>query len=263
MINPASQLQLSGKKVLLIGGSGLLGNAILEALVTADAQIVISSRTPHSEEEMTERFPEMRLGQVHPYPVDLASPESIRNLYDCVEEKLGQIDGLVFNSVSRPIYSQETDSEAWNLSMKINSTGFYLVTAEALNRMAKIGSGSIIGISSIQGMLGSQQELYEGLDMNAVPDYFFHKGGMINYTRYLASIAGRNGVRVNCISPGGIFNDLKPQIPEFVRRYSKATMLGRLAKPEEIVGSVLFLLSDLSTYITGTNLVVDGGYSAK
>lgn len=99
--------------------------------------------------------------------------------------------------------------------------------------------------------------------MTAAPDYFFHKGGMINLTRYLASHYGPNGVRVNVVSPGGIFNPEKPQSDAFLARYAKMTMLGRMAEAREIGGSVVFLLSDASTYITGANLPIDGGYTAK
>jgi len=105
--------------------------------------------------------------------------------------------------------------------------------------------------------------LYEGTAMGAPPDYFFHKGGMVNLTRYLASHYGAKGVRVNAVSPGGIFNPAKPQAPAFLERYGKMTMLGRMGEAREIAGAVVFLLSDASTYITGANLAVDGGYTAK
>ncbi|MES2697000.1 MAG: SDR family oxidoreductase, partial [Verrucomicrobiota bacterium] len=95
------------------------------------------------------------------------------------------------------------------------------------------------------------------------PDYFFHKGGMINLTRYLASHYGPTGVRVNVVSPGGIYNPEKPQAPEFLSRYAPMTMLGRMADAPEIGGAVVFLLSDASTYVTGVNLPVDGGYTSK
>ncbi len=100
--------------------------------------------------------------------------------------------------------------------------------------------------------------------MSASPDYFFHKGGMINLARHLASHYGAKGVRVNVVSPGGIFNPEKPQAPAFLERYGKMTMLGRMANADEVGGAVVFLLSDASfSCITGINLPVDGGYTAK
>ncbi|MFM7752237.1 MAG: SDR family oxidoreductase, partial [Opitutaceae bacterium] len=125
------------------------------------------------------------------------------------------------------------------------------------------GGGSIVNISSIYGMVGSNPWLYEGTSMTTAPDYFFHKGGMINLTRHLASHYGPQKVRVNVVSPGGVYNPDNPQAPAFLERYGKMTMLGRMAEAPEVTGAVVFLLSDASTYVTGTNLVVDGGYTAK
>jgi NAD(P)-dependent dehydrogenase (short-subunit alcohol dehydrogenase family) len=129
--------------------------------------------------------------------------------------------------------------------------------------MAARQSGSLVNIASIQAMLGTNPWLYEGTSMTSPPDYFFHKGGMLNLTRYLASHYGSSGVRVNAVSPGSIQNVAKPLPTEFLTRYNAMTMLGRQARPEEISGAVVFLLSDTSRYITGINLPVDGGYTAK
>ena len=129
--------------------------------------------------------------------------------------------------------------------------------------MAELGSGSIVNIASQMGTIGMNPWLYEGTSMSASPDYFFHKGGMINLTRYLASHYGEKNVRVNVVSPGGIYNPDTPQADAFLKRYGKMTMLGRMAEAPEIGGSVVFLLSDASTYITGANLPIDGGYTAK
>jgi len=155
------------------------------------------------------------------------------------------------------------DLTAWQASMETNATGFFACVRVCGDAMANGGGGSIVNIASMQGMIGMNPWLYEGTAMTAPPDYFFHKGGMINLTRYLASHYGPLRVRVNVVSPGGIYNAEKPQAPAFLERYGKMTMLGRMAEPNEVSGAVVFLLSDASTYITGTNLVVDGGYTAK
>jgi NAD(P)-dependent dehydrogenase (short-subunit alcohol dehydrogenase family) len=175
----------------------------------------------------------------------------------------GRIDGIVFNAVSRPMASMTDALSAWRESMETNTTGFFATTRIFGDAMAERKSGSIVNIASMQGMIGVNPWLYEGTTMTAAPDYFFHKGGMINLTRYLASHYGPNGVRVNVVSPGGIFNPEKPQSDAFLARYAKMTMLGRMAEAREIGGSVVFLLSDASTYITGANLPIDGGYTAK
>jgi NAD(P)-dependent dehydrogenase (short-subunit alcohol dehydrogenase family) len=99
--------------------------------------------------------------------------------------------------------------------------------------------------------------------MGVAPDYFFNKGGMLNLTRYLGSHYGHSGVRVNVVSPGGIYNPDTPQAPAFIERYNRLTMLGRMAEAREVAGAVIFLLSDASSYITGANIPVDGGHTAK
>jgi NAD(P)-dependent dehydrogenase (short-subunit alcohol dehydrogenase family) len=256
-------IDLSSKTILLLGGSGLLGQALLDALVNSGADIIVASRNPGSAKELSSRFKNAGADQIRTHPVDLADEGSVTSLFEYLDGIDVALDGVVYNSVIRPMSSVENSAELWNQSMKVNAEGYFTITREAVRRMSKQGSGSIVGISSIQGLLGSQPELYEGLEMGTAPDYFFHKAGMINYTRYMASIAGKDGVRLNCISPGGIYNEDKPQNETFLKRYARSTMLGRLAQPEEITGAVLFLLSDLSTYVTGTNLVVDGGYTAK
>ena len=152
---------------------------------------------------------------------------------------------------------------AWEASMAVNATGFFAAARVFGDAMAARGGGSIVNIASIQGMIGPNFWLYEGTSMTAAPDYFFHKGGMINFTKYLAAHYGPRSVRANVVSPGGIYNPEKPQAPEFLERYGKMTLLGRMAQAREISGAVVFLLSDASTYVTGANLPVDGGYTAK
>lgn len=147
--------------------------------------------------------------------------------------------------------------------MRVNATGFFAAVRACGDAMARQQRGSIVNISSQMGSIGPNHFLYEGTGMTVAPDYFFHKGGMNNLTRYLAAHYGPRSVRVNTVSPGGIYNPSKPQAPAFLERYAKMTMLGRMAEAREIGGAVVFLLSDASTYITGANLAVDGGYTAK
>jgi NAD(P)-dependent dehydrogenase (short-subunit alcohol dehydrogenase family) len=200
---------------------------------------------------------------VHAEEVNLGDETSIHAMRDRVLAAHGRIDGVVYNAVSRPMRTMGDSLAIWRESMETNATGFFAIVRALGDAMAKQGSGSVVNIASMQGMIGMNPWLYEGTSMTAPPDYFFHKGGMINLTRYLASHYGPSSVRVNAVSPGGIYNTEKPQAGPFLERYAKVTMLGRMAAPEEVVGAVVFLLSDASTYITGTNLPVDGGYTAK
>lgn len=171
----------------------------------------------------------------------------------------GQIDILVNNAVLRPMADWSSPAANFAKSMEVNATGLFMMTRTFGEHMAKHGGGSIINIGSIQGNVGPDFSLYEGLNWETPPDYFFHKGGMLNFSRFAAAKLGPGKVRVNVISPGGFFAD---QDAKFVERYVARTLLGRMANSSDLQGAVIFLASDASAYITGANLFVDGGYTA-
>jgi NAD(P)-dependent dehydrogenase (short-subunit alcohol dehydrogenase family) len=159
---------------------------------------------------------------------------------------------------------EKPHADEWRDSMETNATGYYLTLNAFAETMAQQSTGgSIVSIASMMGMVGPNPHNYTGTAMSAMPDYFFHKAGMINMTRFYASYFGLKKVRCNAVSPGGIYNPASPQADAFLERYNKMTMLGRMANPDEINGAVIFLLSDAAAYITGVNLPVDGGYTAK
>jgi len=261
-MSDANPFSLRGKVVVQFGGTGHLGRALVSALASAGATLVVASR---NRESLTALAASEQAGgrAVQVDEVDIGSETSLLALRDRLLAQHGRIDGIVFNAVSRPMKSFDDDLAAWKSSMDTNATGFFATVRTFGDAMAAKGSGSIVNIASQMGMIGMNPFLYEGTTMGASPDYFFHKGGMINLTRHLASHYGSKGVRVNVVSPGGIYNPDKPQAPAFLERYGKMTMLGRMANAPEIGGAVVFLLSDASTYVTGANLAVDGGYTAK
>ena len=253
---------LAGKVVVQCGGSGLLGRALVSGVAASGAKLVIASRDfPALEKQAAAERDAGR--DVHAEAVDISDEASIRALRDRVLAAHGRVDGLVFNAVSRPMKAMGDDLAAWRASMEINATGFFSTVRAFADVMAAKSGGSVVNIASMQGMIGMNPWLYEGTSMGVPPDYFFHKGGMINLTRHLASHYGAQRVRVNVVSPGGIYNPERPPAPAFLERYGRMTMLGRMAEAHEVTGAVVFLLSDASTYVTGTNLVVDGGYTAK
>jgi len=192
--------------------------------------------------------------------LDLADEKSIDLLIEKILNKFGRIDILVNNAVLRAVKDYYDRIENFRLSMEVNFVGVFEFTRKVIEVMKKNKSGSIINISSIQGVVGPDFTLYPGTDIEPLPDYFFHKAGLINLTRYFASKFGEFGIRVNCVSPGGLYSG---QDKKFVERYKKRTFLGRMAKGEDIKGVIVFLASDASSYITGANILVDGGYTAK
>lgn len=254
------RFSLKNKVVLLTGGAGLYGRGLSKEIAAAGATLVIASRNRESCQTVASELNHEGL-DVSAETLDQGSGESILNLRNRLVKKFGRIDGLVNNSVLRPMKGPDDAAEAWEASMKVNATGLYLLHRHFGEVMTRQKGGSIVNIGSIMGIIGPSPALYDDTEMGLPPpDYFFHKGGMINLTRYYGSIFGPHGVRVNCVSPGGFFNH---QPTPFINRYCKQTFLGRMGNDTDIGGAVVFLLGDASLYITGVNLPVDGGYTAK
>ena len=253
---------LDGKVVIQFGGTGNLGGALVSALASAGATLVVASRDAQSVRDAVGR--ETQAGRaVSAAQADIRSERSLHELRDSVLAAHGRVDGVVFNAVSRPMSAPGDALDKWEASMSVNATGFFATARVFGEVMAANGGGSMVAIASMQGMVGPNFWLYEGTSMTSAPDYFFHKAGMINLARYLAALYGSRGVRVNSVSPGGILNPAKPPPGAFLERYAKMTMLGRMAQAREICGAVVFLLGDAAAYITAANLPVDGGYTAK
>lgn len=249
---------LAGKVVVLTGGAGLYGRGLAGQIATAGATLVLASRDVVALEKVAAE--ERAQGHtVKAHILDQGDEASVLRLRDWLENEFGHVDGLVNNAVARPMKRFDAPLADWAASMKTNATGLFALTRALGNLMAARGSGSIVNIGSIQGVTGPDNTLYEGLDMHAIPDYFFHKAGMVNLTRYFAAQYGPRGIRVNCVSPGGF---LSGQHPTFVERYARATFLRRMADEHDLGGPVIFLLSEAARYVTGTNLPVDGGYTA-
>lgn len=257
--NMTERLGLSGKIVLLTGGAGLYGRGLSSDLASAGATVLIASRNLEACESVAANLHAQGL-KAEALSYDQSDPDSIARLRDEVLDKWGRLDGLVNNTVSRPMLTADAPVSDWEASMKVNATGVFLMHRVFGQLMKERGAGSIVNISSIQGAVGPTLSLYDQTDMaGPPPDYFFHKAGMINLTRYFAAHLGAQGVRVNALVPGGFQAD-EPE--EFVRRYSEQTFLQRPAHDDDLGGAVIFLLSDASRYITGVQLPVDGGYTA-
>jgi NAD(P)-dependent dehydrogenase (short-subunit alcohol dehydrogenase family) len=250
---------LRGRVAVVTGGAGLYGRQIVEALAEAGTRTFMASRNVEKLQAQAELFRQSGL-DVTVLPLDQGREESILELLDTVVRTAGGVDVLVNNAVLRPMKDWDSPAAEFAKSMEVNATGLFLMTRAFGEHMAGRGHGSIINIGSIQGHVGPDYTLYEGLGWGIPPDYFFHKGGIMQLTRYAASKLGPRGVRVNNVIPGGFFND---QDPRFLARYNARTFLGRMAGPDDLKGVIVFLASDASAYVTGAGIAVDGGYLAK
>ena len=252
---------MTGKVAVVTGGAGKYGSPMVEALAEAGATVIVASRSLEKNEAFAKTLREKDL-KVYAESYDQGDEQSIFALRDRLVEKYGKVDVLVNNSALRGCFADGTMA-GFAESLRVNGAGMYILSEVMAEVMAKNGGGSIINIGSYMGNLGPNEPLYEGTDgMSALgsADYFYHKSGMHNVTRFLAGKYGPHGVRCNCLALGGLFAN---QHPAFVANYSKATYLGRLAKEEDVKGMIVYLASDASQYLTGTVIPLDGGYAAK
>lgn len=242
---------LKDKVIIVTGGSGLLGKAFInelkqEGAITINADISVST--------------DLAIGN---YRVDITKAEDISNAVEEIFQYFGRIDGLVNNAYPRTkdwgAKFEDIKPESWSSNVEMQMNSYFVFCQEVLKKMDLRASGSIVNIASIYGVVGNDFSVYEGTSMTSAAAYSAIKGGIINFTRFLASYYGKRGIRVNTVSPGGIFDH---QNPIFVANYNKKVPMGRMGNPDDIAPSVAFLLSEKSKYITGHNLIVDGGWCA-
>ncbi len=258
-MNVKQLLSLKGRIILVTGGAGLYGKCIVEGLAEADGTVITASRNLEAGGKVAEEMRGRGL-DVHAMRVDQADHDSVMSLKAQIMHTFGRLDVFVNNAVSRPMTGYHEPVEKFAESMRVNATGMMDIVREMADLIAGSGGGSIINISSMMGMFGPDLSNYEGTDMGDVPpDYFFHRGGVINLTRYLARVLADKKIRVNCISPGGLFNN---QHPRFVENYCKKVPVGRMANRDDIKGLAVLLASDASAYINGENILMDGGMHA-
>jgi NAD(P)-dependent dehydrogenase (short-subunit alcohol dehydrogenase family) len=261
MTGVLERFSLAGRIAVVSGGAGpLFGSSISEALAEAGATVVVASRS----RERTEAFAgELREKghEAHAADLDITETSSIEALAAEIGTRFGGADILVNNAVvgarSSGFDGQTLDD--WALSAQGNMVGLFAMCRAFVPAMVERRRGSIINIASIYGVVGQDPMLYPGTGIEPPPDYAFIKGGMINFTRYLANTFGRQGVRANCLCPGGYQSGQKGL---FVERYEGRVPLGRMMNHEDIQGAVVFLASDASAYVTGTPLMVDGGWTS-
>ena len=261
---------LKGKTAIVTGALGLIGKKHCEALALAGAHVVVADVNAEASEAFANALGKGHLG----VGIDVTNETSLKTARDTIMAKYGRIDVLVNNAAINDMFENPAMAaslsaferypvEAFRKSLEVNVTGVFLCSQVFGTVMAEHGSGSIINVASTYGIVGPDQSIYR----NAKGEQTFYKsaaypatkGAVVNFTRFLAAYWGKNGVRVNTLSPGGVENS---QDEFFVQNYSSKTLLGRMANVEDYQGAVIFLASDASAYMTGANLVVDGGWTA-
>ncbi len=253
--------RLDGKVAVVTGGSGRYGRQMVLALAEAGAEVYTVSHILEENEIYAKELQDKGF-KVYPGLLDQSDEDSINAFLEKVEKDGKKIDILVNNAVLRTMRSYDDKSENFERSMQVNATGIFMITRAFGEHMAENGGGSIINIGSYMGVLGPDDTLYKDVSFSGYnsPDYFFHKGGMNNLSRFFASYYGPKNVRCNVLNPGGLFDN---QDQLFVERYNERTFLKRMANHTDIKGAIVFFASDASAYITGASVPVDGGYSAK
>ena len=261
---------LKDRVVVLTGSAGLLGSQYTKILSDAGAILVLVDTDSKKNNELLKNNDIKFHKKSICLNVDITSKVQVTKLAKYVKKRFGRIDGLINNAFLNHAKNQSkygvTEFETfpidiWQKALELNLTGVFLCCQEIGKIMAQQKNGVIVNISSIYGISGADQRIYGKSNLNSPVSYAASKGAIINLTRYLAAYWHRKNVRVNTLTLGGVQDD-SYQNKEFIKKYSEKTMLGRMAKKEDYNGAILFLISDASSYMTGSNLIIDGGWTA-
>jgi NAD(P)-dependent dehydrogenase (short-subunit alcohol dehydrogenase family) len=247
--------------VVITGGAGLIGTEIVLAFAEKNATIIIADIAEDAATNLADRLGGIN-SNIHIKKMDISKSESIQNCFKTIVADFGKIDVWINNAYPRTndwgTKIDKISHESWRQNIDMHLNGYCLCCRDAAEIMKKRGMGSIINMASIYGIVAPDFSIYEGTEMTLPAAYSAIKAGIIHFTKYCAAYYGPFGIRINCISPGGIF-DKQPE--RFVEKYSKRTPLRRMGNPKDIANAAIFLASDAAGYITGHNLVVDGGWS--
>ena len=257
---------LDGRAALLTGGAGHIGLAIAESLLELGARLVLSDLPGEALERRFRKLDALYPGRVGLAPADLLDEASTRAAVRSALATHGGLDILVHNAAfvgttqvsgwAEPLERQTVG--AWDAAHRVNLTAAFVLAQAAAPALRASGSGSVVFVGSIYGVVGPDMGLYEGTSMQNPGAYGASKAGLLQLARYLATVLAP-AVRVNSLSPGGVSRG-QPEV--FRERYEQRTPLRRMAVEEDIKGAVAFLASDLSAYVTGQNIMVDGGWTA-
>jgi len=260
---------LNGRVVILTGAAGLLGRQYTRALLGAGARVALLDQNASGVEELSRETGHDTV----PVVVDITDRRAVRDAVEAVVRAFGRVDVLVNNAAIDPKFDEtaladrhtsfeEFPLEVWNESLAVNLTGMFLCAQAVAKPMLAQGGGVIVNVSSMYGLVGPDQRLYEEVGKSAAfkpVSYSVTKSAVSGFTKYLATYWAGKNIRVNTLTLGGVEHQ---QSAGFRERYAARTPLGRMARSDEYCGALLFLASDASSYMTGSDLVVDGGWTA-
>jgi 2-deoxy-D-gluconate 3-dehydrogenase len=269
------KFDLKGRAAVVTGGAGLLGAEFCRTLAEAGAAVAVVDLDAEAANRVADSLTKDGY-RAKGIPTDITNPDSVKSMAASVLSTFGRLDVLVNSAALDPKFDPQAASkgiapgafedyplEQWNAAVNVNLTGMFLVTQACVKPMIERGKrGSIVNICSTYGLNGPDQRIYikDGKRVAFKPVYYtVTKAGVLGFTKYLAAYYAGTEIRVNALTPGGVFNDHEEY---FVKNYSAKTILGRMARKDEMNGALLFLASDASSYMTGNNIVVDGGWTA-
>ncbi len=260
-------MDLTGRAAFITGGAGHIGEAAAQSLMELGAKVAIVDVNQELCEAKVKQLNSLGYsGQAYPIAIDVADEKQLRDAVDQAAATMGSLDIVIHSAAfvgttkfpGWVVPFEQQAVAAWDACMKVNLTAAFIMVQQAQPHLLKSGHGSVILIASIHGMVGPDMSLYEGTGMGNPAAYGASKAALIQLARYWATLFGPT-IRTNCISPGGVWRN---QAPLFHERYLKRTPFNRMATEEDLKGAVAYLASDLSNYVSGQNLIVDGGYVA-
>jgi 2-deoxy-D-gluconate 3-dehydrogenase len=269
------KFSLKERVAIVTGGPGLLGKEFCRTLAEAGAAVVVADIDSHNAEAVADTLIEDG-NRALAVEVDVTQADSVGSLVGNTLETFGRLDILVNSAALDPKFDpvaleaggtplgafEDYPLDAWKQALDVNLTGMFLCCQAAAPPMLAQNQGVIINICSTYGLVGPDQRLYqrEGRQTSFKPVYYsVTKAGVLGLTRYLATYYAGKNIRVNALTPGGVYNN---HDETFLKAYSSRTVMSRMANQDEMNGALLFLASDASSYMTGSNLVVDGGWTA-
>ena len=269
------KFDLTGRVAVITGGVGLLGAEFCRTLAEAGAAVAVVDLNASASLAVTDSLTNSGYKALA-LPTDITQPDSVNVAVEKILSTFGRLDILVNSAALDPKFDPEAINKGitpgafedyplhlWNSALNVNLTGMFLMTQACVKPMIEQGKkGSIINICSTYGLNGPDQRIYikEGKRVAFKPIYYtVTKAGVMGFTKYLAAYYAETEIRVNALTPGGVFNNHEDY---FEKNYSAKTILGRMAKKDEMNGALLFLASEASSYMTGNNVVVDGGWTA-